>query len=450
MTDIRQNPGTRPGGGINRPHGSVYPLAAEGAGHIVRRALLAAPTRNARPEYMKELNLLIALDTFRTVGEMSRASLARATGMSAPTASKSVQQLVDVGLLVEDGRASGHIGKPATRVRFNAACGAVLGVDLGGTNLRLALSDLAGEILARTTEPIDRDAGPEGIVARIATVGNGLLRENGVQLTAIGLATPGIVDTEAGIVGIARNLKGWRDVPIRKMLETAFGVPAVVENDVNAAAMGERWRGAARGHESFLFVSIGTGVGAGLVLNGEIYRGAHFAAGEINLLPVDASGGEGYLEDRASGPAIVRRAVEFGYVVAAGDLPTTDTVFAAAAAGNEAAMRAVEEGVHAIAFGTGILLAAVDPSIVVLGGGVSSQGNAILDPVRKAISTLVRLRCDVVLSELGVDAQLHGAVFVGLKRADLALVDRVNGSAPSAQNTESGTQKSTPTIREAP
>jgi predicted NBD/HSP70 family sugar kinase len=434
MTDTDPKPTTRPPAGLTRQLRPVYPLAAEGAGHIVRRALMAAPTRNARPEYMRELNLLIVLDAFRTVGEMSRASVARATGISAPTASKSVQQLIEAGLLVEEGRASGRIGKPATRVRFNAVCGSVLGVDLGGTHLRLALSDLAGGISARTIETIDPNAGPEGVMGRIEAIGKALLAETGAPLMAIGLATPGIVDTEEGVVGTARNLKGWHNVPIRRMLETAFGVPAVVENDVNAAAMGERWRGAARGHESFLFVAIGTGIGAGLVLDGEIYRGAHFAAGEINLLPVGTPGNEGYLEDRASGPAIVRRALEFGYEPAYGEDASTDGVFAAAANRDAAAMRAVEEGVAAIAFGTGVLLAAVDPSIVVIGGGVSSQGAGILDPLREAIARVVRLRCDVVLSELGVDAQLHGAVFVGLKRADLALVDRVSGPSSAIQN----------------
>lgn len=440
MTDIPPKSIRQAGAGIKHPLRPVYPIAAEGTGHIVRRALLASPTRNARPEYMRELNLLIVLDAFRSVGEMSRASVARATGMSAPTASKSVQQLIDAGLLVEEGRASGHIGKPATRVRFDASCGSVLGIDLGGTHLRLALSDLAGGISARTIEAIDPDAGPEAIVARIQAVGNALLAENHANLMAIGLATPGIVDTDAGVVGTARNLKGWNNVPIRKMLEAAFGVPAIVENDVNAAAMGERWRGAARGHESFLFVSIGTGVGAGLVLDGDLYRGAHFAAGEINLLPVGIPGNEGYLEDRASGPAIVSRAIEFGFTPAAGDIASTDAVFAAAAAGDPAAMRAVEEGVDAIAFGAGVLLAAVDPSIVVLGGGVSSQGAGILGPLRLAIPKVVRLRCEVVLSELGVDAQLHGAVFVALKRADLALVDRVGNSSTKAPNSAISTE----------
>ncbi|MEO9256444.1 MAG: hypothetical protein ABI305_12965, partial [Tepidiformaceae bacterium] len=110
------------------------------------------------------------------------------------------------------------------------------------------------------------------------------------------------------------------------------------------------------------------------------------------------------------------------------------------AAGDPAALRAVEEGVDAIAFGAGVLLAAVDPSIVVLGGGVSSQGAGILGPLRLAIPKVVRLRCEVVLSELGVDAQLHGAVFVGLKRADLALVDRVGGSSTKTSNSAISTE----------
>jgi predicted NBD/HSP70 family sugar kinase len=373
---------------------------------------------------MKEPNLPIVLDVFRTGGEMSRGSVARATGLSTATASKSVRRLVEAGLLVEEWRGPGRVAKAAVPVHLNAACGAVLGIDLGGTHLRLALADFAGGIFARTTELIGPDSSPEAILARVEIVGRGLIRENGTRLLAIGLATPGIVDTEAGVVRMARNLQGWREVPICNMLESAFGVPAVVENDVNAAALGERWRGAARGQESVLFVAIGTGIGAGLVLKGEIYRGAHFAAGEINRLPVGTRDSPEYLEDRASGPAIVRRAVEFGCSPAGREQPTTDAVFAAAAAGNVAARRAVEEAVQAIAFGTGVLLAAMDPSIVVLGGGVSSQGKALLDPVKAAISGVVRLYCDVVLSELGVDAQLLGAVFVGLKRADLALTIR--------------------------
>jgi len=374
---------------------------------------------------MKEINLLIILDAFRAAGTLSRAAVARSTGISAPTASKSVQQLVDAGLLVEDGRDAGNIGKPATRIRFNAACGAVLGIDLGGTHLRLAVSDLSGSIQGRSLEAIDPEAGPAAILARINELGNRLLNETGQSVMAIGLATPGIVNTEAGTVIAARNLKGWHDVPIKRMLEDTFGVPAVVENDVNAAALGERWHGAARGHDSFLFVSIGTGIGAGLILDGEIYRGTHFAAGEINLLPVGVPGDAAFLEDRGSGPGIVRRALELGFVAPPNGRITTDGVFAAASAGDEAARRAVADGVNAIAFGTGVLMAAIDPSIVVLGGGVTSQGDAILRPVTEAIGNVVRLRCEVVLSELGVDAQLHGALFVGLKRADLALVDRV-------------------------
>ena len=421
MSKASQLPRTIANGRSETNPGPIYPLARE----IVNSARLVAPRRTAQPSYMKEINLLIVLDAFRAAGTSSRAAVARATGISPPTASKSVQQLVEAGLLVEDGRDAGTIGKPATRIRFNAAYGAVLGIDLGGTHLRLAVSDLSGRIRGRSIEAIDPEVAPDAILARISQVGSRLLGEANQSLMAIGLATPGIVNAEAGTVVTARNLKGWRDVPIGRMLEDAFGVPAVVENDVNAAALGERWHGAARGHDSFLFVSIGTGVGAGLILDGEIYRGTHFAAGEISLLPVGVPGDAAFLEDRGSGPGIVRRALELGFVGPADGRTTTDGVFAAAASGDEAARRAVEDGVNAIAFGTGVLMAAMDPSIVVLGGGVTTQGDAILRPVAEAIGNVVRLRCEVVLSELGIDAQLHGAVFVGLKRADVALVDRV-------------------------
>jgi len=137
---------------------------------------------------------------------------------------------------------------------------------------------------------------------------------------------------------------------------------------------------------------------------------------------------DAYLEDRASGPAIVRRALELGHSPSAGTT-TTEDVFAAAARGDPAAAQAVDEGIHAIAHGCAVLVASMDPSLVVIGGGVSSQGKVILGPLRQAIGEAVRLRCDLVLSELGVDAQLHGALFVALKRADLALVDRLSNRA---------------------
>ncbi len=426
MTELDEaHPGHPRVSGTRRNH--PYPPADEGFGYIVRRALLTEPMRNARPGYMRELNLLIVLDAFRSHGQMSRAAVARVTGLSAPTVSKSVQQLVDAGLVVEDGFDEGNIGKPATRVRFNANCGAALGIDLGGTHLRVAVSDLAGQVIDRSLNPIDASEGPETLIGRIVREATALLSKTGARLTAVGMATPGIVDVNEGVVVRARNLRGWDHVPVRQALEDAFGVPAVVENDVNAAAMGERWHGAARGHDSYLFVAIGTGIGAGIVVGGELYRGVHFAAGEINLLRMgDAD--DAYLEDRASGPAIVRRALELGHPPSEG-ITTTEDVFAAAAGGDQPASQAVDEGVHAIAHGCAVLVATIDPSLVVIGGGVSSQGSVILNPLRQAIGEAVRLRCDVVLSELGVDAQLHGALFVALKRADLALVDRLSTRA---------------------
>ncbi len=417
------------GNGVHRPV-SDFALRAEAAGRIVRRARLADPPRNAYPGHMRQINLLVVLDAFRSVGEMSRATVARATGISASTASKTVQELIDAGILMDEARESGRIARPSTHVRLNASCCAVVGIDLGGTHLHLALSDFAGQIHAQVSEPIDPESGPEAILGRIVSLCRELHSGKQAVPMAVGMATPGTVDTDAGVVRRARNLRGWENEPLRQMLEDAFGVPAVIENDVNAAAMGERWHGAAQGHESFIFVAVGTGIGAGLVIDGRPYRGAHFAAGEINLVPMRIDGEDTFIEDRGSGPAIVRRALALGYEPPAGENPTALTVFEAAATGDRAAVQAVEEGIKAIAFGAGILVAAVDPSIVVLGGGVSTQGDALLLPMREAIARVTRVHCDVVLSELGADAQLHGALYLGLKRADLALVDRVNARRP--------------------
>lgn len=405
-----------------------YPLPGGAAGHIVRPALLAQPARTARPEYMRELNLLIVLEAFRRQGAISRADVARETGISAPTVSKIVAQLLTAGLLMEEGPGVSTGGKRPSVLRFNGSVARVLGIDLGGTHLRLAVSDLNGAILARSEEAIEPAAGPVAIVDAIALAGRRLLEETGTtRLLAVALATPGVVDVERGVVVAARNLRGWREVPVRQLLTDRFGVPATVENDVNAAAEGERWRGAGRGHDTLVFVAIGTGIGAGVIIGGELHRGAHFAAGEINGLRAGTDDGA-ILEDVVSGPAIVRRARARGVCARDGGILTTEAVFSLARAGDPAAAEVVSEAVRATAGGVGALIAAIDPTVVVFGGGVSRQGAALIGAVRAEIGRSARPRAELVLSGLSVDAQLYGAVYAALRLADSALVGLVRGA----------------------
>lgn len=402
-----------------------YPLPHDSDGRLLRPALLGATLASGTPEHMKEINLLLVLDLFRAHGVLSRADVVRRTGISAPTISKVAQRLIDAGLITEEGNGPSTGGKRPNLLRFNANLGYVLGVDLGGTHLRFAVANLEGTLISQTVEEIDADAGPDAILATIAERGGALLAGTGAnQPVAVGVVTPGVVNVETGRVLRARNLRGWLDVPVQRTLSQAFGAPVAIENDVNAAAVGERWHGAGRGHDTLVFVAVGTGVGAGVIVDGRVHRGVHFAAGEINALPsgVVEDGRELWLEDVASGPALLRRARSAG-LAAAGELTTSD-VFAAVERGDVAAAKTLNDAVGALARGLAALLAVVDPAIVILGGGVSRAGESLVGPLRKQLGAMLPLRAALAPSLLGVDAQLHGAVFAALQLADRFLVEQ--------------------------
>jgi glucokinase len=297
----------------------------------------------------------------------------------------------------------------------------VLGIDLGGTNLRAAVAERTGAIVSRMEEPIDSAAGPAAIRARIVALAERALDAfPGGPLRAVALASPGLVDGENGVVLLASNLRDWADVPLRDWLTTDLGAPAAVENDVNLAVLGERWHGAARGCDDAVFVAVGTGVGAGILVGGRLVRGHGFAAGEIGALPsgfpAEAGGDEARIEDIAAGPAIVRRARALGIAAPHGPLTTTK-VFALARAGDQRAAAVLDQAVTALARGLAAVIASVDPEVIVVGGGVSRQGDALLGPLRARLDRLMRLRVRLVLSELGTDAQLHGAVCAALRLA---------------------------------
>lgn len=294
----------------------------------------------------------------------------------------------------------------------------LLGIDLGGSSLRVAVAGPDGAIVERRLSPVDPGVGPERILDAIVEEGRAALAACGrAQPAAVGVSTPGIVDPAAGIVLAARNLRGWTNVPVRAALEAGFGAPVAVENDVNLAALGEQRWGAGRAHDPLVFLAIGTGVGAGIIVNARLHRGAHLAAGEVNRIPsgmLDAHGREVGVEDVAGGPAIVRRAAERGVRLPDGPL-TAEAVFALAGQGDARAVAAVDDAARALARAAAALIATVDPAIIVVGGGLSLQGEALLAPVRQQIAVLGYAGTPIVLSALGVDAQLHGAIAAALE-----------------------------------
>jgi len=288
----------------------------------------------------------------------------------------------------------------------------IAGVDLGASNVRVVIAQADGEIEARRAGPLPSGP-PADVLARIGSTIDELVRGVwvGNKVAAIGVAVPGAVQSGMGTVTSVANMPGWDDVPIAALLGEPRGVPVAIENDANAAAVGEGWLGAARGLADHVFVALGTGIGSGIVLGGRLHRGAHFLAGEVAFFPMTreqlrAGDWQHCLESVVGGRAAARKAGELlGRDAKASDL------FAAAKAGETEAKAWLQETQEYLAMTVTDMIAMLDPQAVVFGGGVAmAQGEWFLAPIREMVHRCTPLRTKIVLSELGEDAQIMGAI----------------------------------------
>jgi glucokinase len=309
--------------------------------------------------------------------------------------------------------------------------GYVAGVDIGGTNLRLALADRSGAIVAKWTSSTAGVRGADAVVGLICEGVKSVLQQTAVprtSLKAIAVGVPGVTDVDEGLVIATSYLLGWRDVPLAAMLETALNIPSAVDNDVNLAAVGESWAGATKGARDFVFVAIGTGIGAGIVLNRSLFHGAGWAAGEIGYMLVPGTPNvprkrdePGALESMIGGEGI---RAEWQKIWAADKttLPkemVASEIFDAALAGDPLAQTILQQSArmlsHAI-YNTSLVL---NCPLFVLGGGVGLHP-ALCAATRGMLQQwAVRGRPDLIPSELGPDAQLMGALRLALDTADL-------------------------------
>lgn len=295
----------------------------------------------------------------------------------------------------------------------------VLGVDIGGTKTALLAWDLAtGAVLAQDVFPTPTEVGPVAMVACLVAASDTLLTGCGQEranLRGIGVAVPGLVDAKAGVVLTAGNLVGWSRVPLCDLLRAQLHVPVVIEHDANAAALGERWRGTAQDLENFAFVALGTGIGVGIVLNGELYRGAHHAAGELGDLVVGREylgqdrGGQGNLAQLIGGKTLRRRAKQ-----ATGDDMSAAEVVTHADDDEELAAMA-DEVADYLAMAIIAIAALLDPEAIIVGGGTAEAGEDLLDPVRERVAREVSAPPLIIASAFGSEAQLYGAVFSALQ-----------------------------------
>ena len=307
--------------------------------------------------------------------------------------------------------------------------GCVVGVDLGGTNLRLALADRSGVILAKWSTRTFGIKDPGKIVRLISTGVDELVAQAGLErqdLLAVGVGAPGVTNVETGVVIATSYLMGWRDVPLRALLETALGIPVTIDNDVNVAALGESRAGSAKNVRDFVFLAIGSGVGAGIVLNSRVFQGAGWTAGEIGymLLPglseeVIERGKPGALEGFVGGEGIRLRwkvlwdATKTSLPV---DLNATE-IFDHASAGDSLAGAILHDSGRTLAYAIYNMALLLNCPLFVLGGGVGMHP-ALCTETRKILEARgSRAVPKLVTSALGEEAQLVGAVCLAIDTA---------------------------------
>lgn len=313
----------------------------------------------------------------------------------------------------------------------------VIGVDLGGTKILTALADQEGKILQRVLVDTGANEPAEKVVERIITTVERVIREAGVEKTdvqRIGVGSPGPLDIQQGIVLFSPNLR-WHHVHIVKQMQDALGIPVLLENDANAAAMAEHAFGAGRGSQHMIYMTISTGIGGGVIINGQILHGSSDSGGEIGHHTIEPHGPQcgcgnpGCLEALASGTALGRygrEAYESGVSTKIRELAESvqevngSTVTRAAEAGDPVALEIVAKVAEYIGIGIANMINIFNPEKIVLGGGVMKAGHlfmgTILETVEKRALEAPRKRCEILFSELGSDVGVLGAIAVALNR----------------------------------
>ena len=365
-------------------------------------------------------------------GPISRASISKQTGLSKQTISEIMRHLEDAGWVVETGRTAGHVGRSAVIYEVVPDAAFVAAIDLGGTKVRIGLSDLRGAIVGETAE-LTRPEGGQAVVDQIARLCRETAAAAGVAGERIRIAVagvPGAPDPATGRVRLAPNIAGFDRMDVATALEAALGCDVLLENDVNLAVQGEAWQGAGQGLDNLAFIALGTGIGGGLVVGGELVRGADNAAGELGFLPFGADPFEAELLRTGAFERLVASAgIRARYAALAAEDVAVPEVFARAALGDAAAERVIDETARLLARGIAAIAAIANPRLVVLGGSIGVRPELIAR-VRALLPACMPAPVAVMPSRLGPQAALIGAAAIGLGHLHNALF---GADAPEAR-----------------
>jgi glucokinase len=381
-----------------------------------------------RPKTMREANSRDLLKLLRRHMPCSRADLVRISGLTAPTVSAAIDSLRRRGLVRFAGAGRPKGGRPPRIVEFNARYGYVFGADIGGSGVRLALADLSGTIIGRVYKKFASGGTPDEVLALIRVGIQCLLDEHEIsrqKVLQFAAGAPGITDVRSGRVLSAPNLHEWHDVSFAERLHGETGIPTTIENDVNLGAIGEGRCGVAAGTENFVFIAIGSGVGAGIVIDGKLFHGANWSAGEVGYMQVPGLPSQtlamnrlGPLESSIGGEGIRNAWLAFanGSRNEAKPLQPTD-IFDLAASGNGFAQRVLQDTSERLATAIVNISLVLDTQLVVLGGGIGGHP-ALVEAAGKAVARNEFANPEVVASGLGRDAQIYGAIWLAIQTAE--------------------------------
>lgn len=374
---------------------------------------------------IRSLNMQTVLDAILDTGPISRPAVSAATGLSPPTVSSLISDLETLGLVEEDGLAAGSVGRPAATYSVNRRAGYVFAVDLGADSVTAGIADLFGEVLVERSEPTAREHA-DATISQLTRLHESLASLAGFDVADAGVGCvgiPGVWPPDQEHASKIVTMPWLGGYPVRSRLQDVIGIPIILENDANLAAIAELWKGRARGQETFVCISVGTGTGMGIIVNGETHRGRGGAAGELALLPIgqdpydDELGARGPFQAAAAGPSIMQRladALSGGAETALSRQSSVADILSAASKGDPVAVRILDDEARTLALGVASAVALLDPTMVVIGGEVGSDPR-LVDSVRGYAASLVPDLPEVVPSSLANRAVLEGAIVAALQ-----------------------------------
>lgn len=368
-------------------------------------------------------NRAVVLEAIQASDGISRVQIAAQAGLTAQTVSVIVRRLLEEGLVVEDGSQPSQGGKPRTILRVDPAAGYAIGIHFDPGEISYVLADLAGRPVSKLHRPLKPGLSPEAVIAQMGRTARKMLPSPDDRVLGVGLACPGPLDPKGVMVSPPR-LPGWDQVPIKAMLEGATGFPVTVDNDATAAAIGERWAGAARSTPSFVYLYLGTGIGGGMFLDSQVYRGRSLNAAELGHITVLPDGPECYCGNRGCVeavccPSAIEAAARERLALGARSTLTQHRltharICTAAAAGDALAVEIIDEVADRLADAAVSIVNMLDIDLLVLGGpALREVGERYREVIARAVGTRTLARrlhaVRVETSPIAADAAAIGA-----------------------------------------